>query len=904
MMLLTPLALIGLLALPAIWWLIKATPPPPRQRSFPSLMLLRRLQPRHQDTARSPLWLLLLRLAAVALLVLGLAQPVWLSRTSAGAVGSDDLLLVLDDGWSAVPHWPERLRAARALGDRALQNGHRVVLLRSAQGADGAIPDAFSTSDGARFDSMIETLHPQPWPVDRRGLIAHLPAMNGHVAVLSDGVASANDPALRDALSKIGPVSDLRWPGCDVAALGASATPEGGLHARITALPCTERHFQVRARNEQGGTLGVYPIDLPSGRSQVEAAVPLPQILRNRTERLTLDLGDAPVPGPGAIRLLDEGDRRRPVGLLSVNGDDTPLVGASFFLARALGPLAELHRGSAAQLVASPLSVMIATDGTLTNEGVRRRVADWVRHGGELIRFAGPALAPNGDAPPDTAISDPLLPVPLMGGVRQLGGPMSWGTPQKLASFPDDSPFAGLDTPSEVTVSRQVLAKPSQDLNDHVWARLTDGTPLVTAAPLGQGEVVLFHVTSASDWSNLPLSGLFPDMLQRLIQRSAGLRTGAPPSVLAPEATLDADGLLGPPPSGARPLASADFPHTLPSAMHPPGLYGPRAQRRALNLGDALPALTPEPLLGAELSPDGARPERLLAPILLAAALLLLLIDLLFSLRLRGLLGRLAMIALLILPLGAHAQTDEPAAAPPPPPGVPGAALETRLAYVITGHDDVDTASREGLLGLSHYASDRSSAQLGQPDGVRPGQDDLAFYPLLYWPITEDVQPDAKRTAALNAFIAHGGMILFDTQGAGSDLDSEGARGAQEALRRATDGLSVPPLMKLDDHHVLAHSFYLLHDFPGRVQGQPVWVARSGDDSNDDVSPVIIGAGDWARAWATDSQGNNPYAVIPGGDEQRIQAYRFGVNVVLYALTGNYKADQMRVPALLKRLGQ
>jgi hypothetical protein len=70
------------------------------------------------------------------------------------------------------------------------------------------------------------------------------------------------------------------------------------------------------------------------------------------------------------------------------------------------------------------------------------------------------------------------------------------------------------------------------------------------------------------------------------------------------------------------------------------------------------------------------------------------------------------------------------------------------------------------------------------------------------------------------------------------------------------------------------------------------------------VSPVIVGANDWAAAWAVDSAGRNPFATIPGGARQRTLAYRFGVNLVMYALTGNYKGDQVHVPSLLERLGQ
>ena len=44
-----------------------------------------------------------------------------------------------------------------------------------------------------------------------------------------------------------------------------------------------------------------------------------------------------------------------------------------------------------------------------------------------------------------------------------------------------------------------------------------DGTPLVTASRQGEGWIVLFHVTANSDWSNLPLSGLFVEMLRRAV---------------------------------------------------------------------------------------------------------------------------------------------------------------------------------------------------------------------------------------------------------------------------------------------------------------------------------------------------------------------------------------------------
>ncbi|HGG65378.1 MAG TPA: DUF4159 domain-containing protein, partial [Rhodobacteraceae bacterium] len=85
-----------------------------------------------------------------------------------------------------------------------------------------------------------------------------------------------------------------------------------------------------------------------------------------------------------------------------------------------------------------------------------------------------------------------------------------------------------------------------------------------------------------------------------------------------------------------------------------------------------------------------------------------------------------------------------------------------------------------------------------------------------------------------------------------------------------------------------------------KVEGMPF------RNLNDGVTPVVIGGNDWAAAWAVDNVGNYMFRVGRGytGERQREIAYRFGVNLMMYVLTGNYKSDQVHVPALLERLGQ
>ncbi|MHB0696873.1 BatA domain-containing protein, partial [Roseomonas mucosa] len=112
-----PWLLLALPALPLLWWLLRVTPPSPKRQSFPPTRLLRDLPVAEETPARTPWWLLLLRLAAAALIVLGLARPVW--DAAAGAGGQGPLLLAIDNGWASAADWPQRMATARAAVEAA-----------------------------------------------------------------------------------------------------------------------------------------------------------------------------------------------------------------------------------------------------------------------------------------------------------------------------------------------------------------------------------------------------------------------------------------------------------------------------------------------------------------------------------------------------------------------------------------------------------------------------------------------------------------------------------------------------------------------------------------------------------------------------------------------------------------
>ncbi|HTV45859.1 MAG TPA: DUF4159 domain-containing protein [Stellaceae bacterium] len=896
----SPWLLLALCGLPIIWWLLRVTPPAPRRITFPPVRLLLGLAPRDETPARTPLWLILLRMALAALVIIAAAHP--LVNPPARLAGSGPLILVVDDGWAAAGDWAARQAALADLLAEAGREGRPIVLVTTAPTGGDTAPSPLRPVPAADARAAVAALQPKPWPVDRRTALARLEALKlpgSNAAVwLSDGVADGG--AAQALAAHLAAAGSLRYltaePGKAPLLLKAGDPAAKELAVVLRSLPMAEpRLYEVRASGADGRLLARRGVTLQPGAATAEIRLPMPSELRNEVTRIEVEGGNS----AGAVLLTDERWRRRPVGIVGPpDSNGQPLLSDTYYLERALAPFAEIRHGSAAELLKRQLAVLIYADSGPDSAAEATMVDHWVDAGGLLLRFAGPHLA--------AAQNDKLLPVRLRRGGRTIGGALSWEQPARLAPFEPGSPFAGLSIPSDVTVSRQVLAEPDIDLAGKTWARLVDGTPLVTAARHGRGRIVLVHTTANADWSNLALSGLFVQMLRRIVALSQGVAVAASEGPLPPLATLDGFGRLEHPPPTARPIGGAQIAAAVASPRHPPGFYGTQDSREALNLSAGIKTLAPITGLpaGTVRATFVHGHETDLRPQLLTAALLLLLADLLIAYALRGLLRRrpvrvLGIILVVVLAAPAAARADDAF--------VVRATSQLRLAYVLTGDAAVDAESRAGLIGLSDALDRRTAVDAGEPLGVDIDTDELIFFPLLYWPVTADQPPPSPSAVGrINRYLETGGTILFDTRD--GDDPSPGPYGgaaiATANLRRLTAGIKIPPLVPVPPDHVLTKSFYLMHDFPGRWDDGTLWVEPAEDHVNDGVSSVIVGGDDWAGAWAVGKDGEPLYAVVPGGERQREMALRFGINLVMYVLTGNYKADQVHVPAILERLGQ
>lgn len=860
---LSPLALWAFASLPLLWWLLRLTPPSPKRVVFPALILLRDLSPIAQSPAHTPWWLLLLRLALLTLLFLGLARPVFAPKDNLPGTGT--IVFMVDNSWSSAAAWPQWQAALRQLCEQAEREQRDVLLLPTTPEQRTGNVVSIGPAPALTTCPTLSKLQPHPWSADHGAINQTLTdkRLTGHhIFWFSDGLQGKDTVALYDRLMSAGNLT-IYQDERPRYVLQPAPTAAGALAVTVArADSSTAGAVLVTAQDKAGRTLGLGQGSFKPLEKTLNILLDLPPELRNLAQRLVLqDSHHA-----GGVWLLDGRNVRHKAGLIGdpITLNDQPLLNGLHYLDRAVGARNLVQTGPVAELIAGKANIILNTnERALLPEDITA-LETWLEKGGVLVQFAGATL--------DT--DSPLLPVPLRQSRRDIGGIFSWGKPQSLQAFPANTPFHGLAVPNDIQISQQLLADPAGLNGDSSWALLTDGTPLVTGARRGSGLTVLFHVPAYPGWSNLPLSGLFVQMLERLVNLAAtGSVAFDGTTTLAPNLLMDAYGQLLPPAGSAQPLTPAEQASYQIAPEHPPGYYGQPPQSRAFNLGQGVGSLLP-------FLPDNH--ERLvsetgeheLRPWLLLAALLLFLFDMGLALWLRGLIPQnllpASLALLLIITPAANAGTDESIAL----------SENIWLGYVTNGAGGRSSIAARGLQSLAVRVKQKTAVEDIGTLPINLEQDDLSLVPLLYWPLTENPQLSSKAINKLQDFLAHGGMVLIDLA---SDPENN------VTLRES--GILLPMMAPVTPEHPLFRTFYLMQDCPGRTLDGSLWSESDTSGRQDYVSGLFIGSRDWAGAWASE-----------GRTKQQEQAMRCGLNLVMHALTGNYKMDQVHMPVILERM--
>lgn len=897
---LNPWILGGLLLLPALWFLLRITPPSPKLIVFPATRFLEGLTPERVTAAKTPWWILLLRILIIALIVTALAEPV-LNPVDAPR-SKKDIHLVIDNSWPSAQTWDLQMQETQRLLDIASRSRSTVRIFTTAPEPGKDKPGHHGPMTVTQAEAVIKGLMPLPWPADYQALTSVIEdnaEEDAHSIWIGHGLREGDKNIFKTAnINEYVQPADERLP----LILRQKETFDRTLDVQVSMVASLKKALPVTVgvNGDGGRILDLQTVTLDADHNPVPIKFDLPDNLYNQARQIRI-AGDK---GAGGTLILDSNTKRMYVAIVtpSGDGDSTPLIDDSYYLERALAPYSNLNVATLSDILAGrdaegnqtdnlPPVIIMPDIGTLPATQLND-LEQWVRDGGLLLRFAGPRMMDGQNF---------LTPVPLIKGGRALDGDMTWENPLQLTDIPDISPLSGIALPEEgLTIRRQLLAAPTTGLSEKSWANLEDGTPLITADRLEKGLIVMVHTAATPTWSDLPLSGFFVQMLRRVISlsgREGNLQTAT--GLLQPLAIMDGRGVLHQPDSSVRPIRAEEFNDIKISSIHPPGIYGTSYLQKILNVGDRIGTLqrfTDIPVT-TQSRVYQMQAETNLMPYALLAAFILFLIDWLVMLAIQGRLSmgralryarRASAIVFVILAFGtphAYAQNEDE--------GIRFAG-SIHMAYVKSGDSTVDARARNGLTELAQTLRGRTSVEPSGVIGIDLETDELAFFPMIYWPLTSTPRPlSAKAQENLQYYLDHGGTILIDTRDRASSLANQGGRNS-ESLRIAMQGLNIPPLKRMPKDHVLTKTFYLLTDLHDALGHSTVWVEEQSATGRDGVSSVIIDNRDWAGIWSG----------MTGTTRQQELAQRFGVNLMLYALTGNYKSDQVHLPFILERLGQ
>lgn len=587
--------LAALLLLIPFYMIMRSVPPKAKEEDFPFIKMLFDLTTDEQETDKMPWWQRAVNLAAVSAVAIAAAGPNILDNPNFENEGP--VLIAVDNGWASGPEWNERVESMISIVRHAHNDGRQVMILPTApsHNNNGIQPSGLLDAQAAL--DYIERLQPESWSVNHELSEDVLEALNGEFGAsfwLSNGLQSEATIDFAVTLNDIAPLTVLDNDNDDTVHLIMNPEYENGNY-RITVqrseVPDTQIPLSISAYTEDNVLIARQEFSFAD--DALSGDVTFDSTIRNANGHGLEDVFRFVIDGEkgaGAVALVDEKWKPRTVGIaIQSEFDVSSLLGEAYYINVALADQANTIVDNIESLIdGGEVSVLMVPDSVIMNDIVRSKLENWVRDGGTLVRFSGQNLAR------DAHRDDPLLPVDLRQGTRALTGGSSSDEHSDLAAFGSNSPFFGLELDNGVNIDRQILAQPGPETDERTWAALSDGTPLVTANDVGDGQVILFHTTPNTQWSDLSLSPLFVDMLVGVVQQSNSIENTSDYQlpVMPPISVLDGLGDLEAPLSVVQSISQTIVQNQDMGPLHPPGFYGNTVTRFAYNISDTVTDLT------------------------------------------------------------------------------------------------------------------------------------------------------------------------------------------------------------------------------------------------------------------------------------------------------------------------
>ncbi|MBN8646846.1 MAG: DUF4159 domain-containing protein [Caulobacterales bacterium] len=869
---LSPIALFVLVALPIIYIVSRFVPKPPKSINFGAIFILKNIIAPRPIPKHAPLWLKILRLFLAGIFILACAMPILQNPNSAKII-SKDILLVIDDDVANANEFNQIKNELKNFIDIESTKNNALKLV--VQNCNSKTLNPINSPQNAK--NYIDTIIPKPIICDKGNYIKTLGDIreNYRVIYIANNVNQLNDAKFFEILNRISN-GDLiiRRPNINFAIIESANIEKNGLRLNIISNGQFSKKITIFGENSKV----LISNNIHNGGNFIEIS----QNILRMAQYLKIEGQN----NAAATYIIDAFNRRPLILTPKANSSDQPLLSDANFINSAMEIIGDVKNYEGKIDFKAAPNAIIFGDVENFDDVETNALMQYLKNGGTIIRFLGPKSLSKEESPFFTA------PINLVPHILSTGFAVE---NLSIAPLPKNSIFSDIEFPQKINIGQSILLK-SANNDAKTLINLSDGAPLLSMREIGAGKLYMFHTSAAPIWSDIGLSNLQLAFLKRIILQTSAKAIPASTLeanvILRPRIVIDENGNLSKNTNGIKPFITPITNQTKVDNDHYAGIYEGDGASLVINAGTNIKELKPQNLPKSQDFENDTKSLALYSYLLFFGFILLLIDNMILNLpkfsfkKASGIVSALIIFAFLI-PHPTNAQTKSQEKSD-----------DIKLTFLITPDNITNEQAKAGLNGISQILRRRTNIEPSGIIGLDPSKDELAKHPIIYWllPKTSQSLP-LEAVQNLNKYMQNGGILFIDTRG----LSMEPKR-AQDILKTAVNGLKIPPLEKVPPEHVLKKTFYILQNFPGFYSNASLWVqsdATTNYSANDGVSPIIISNGDLARAWAQKTPENGFDAI--NDDFAHELSLRVGINIYLYALTGQYKADQVHVRSLLER---
>lgn len=892
-----PYAFLIFLFFPIFWNILRTSPLSPKLIKFPAIKIIAKEQSIDQSPAKLSYPIVLLRLLILTFIIFAISHPIINKQNS---TPKNDLI-ILDNSWISSTTWDEKIENVRKLISSHESINNKYSLITTTEYDKGKFLKLFN-KNSTEIKKFLFSLKPLAWNPNYslvENQIAELnkdfdsiywfteKTINNQKLSLIQNLGKGNLKVITSPESLIPPVLKL------IKKEGEKYKFEIIHPLNIFSegiIDCYD--FQKRL---------LYRIDYKSKTTKkgekfitiINARIPIN--IRNKIDFFQISKQTSPI----SKVLLNGGNKKRNIGITSYSdqGIQSQFANGNYYVKKALEKKYNVQEGNLEKLLNNEIQIIFIDDLYTVKSNLETKLLKWMSNGGTLIKFGGEKLASDITNQSFNTINDYLS---LTGEIADLNSKLSVKKSIKISNIESSSPFYGLEMSNEIEVKKYLQTKSNLSNDDlEVWMKLENGTTLISSFPYSKGRLIFFHLPCNNSWSNFSLSYSFLDILERIVDQTKGINSNKD-RFLKPFLTLSGFGELEKPSSQNLSLKNFNENKKVEiNYTHPPGLYKDSEGIISLNMSDYL-------ILDFKLhSYDEKYIFKIveknksisLMPIFLMISIFLFMMETFITLFQRQLIifdkkmffKSIIFLFMMIQSNNAFALSEKDTEM----------LRGNKIGHILSGNKKIDDLSANGLNVISSFVSSKTASIFDKPKSINLDKDDLYFYPLIYWPITRNFEEiKDKQKKKVESFIQDGGLLLIDCNIEKSSLEFSVCLSNTEKFFRT---MQVSKFTVLDNKNPISKSFYLLKSFPGR-RNNTVYVAYNNSKSTDNAASIVLGSNYWAEAWAKDDNNRYIFPLLENMENQRLISLRFGLNLIIYALTGNYKTDQVHIPEILKRM--